>query len=79
MQREIRALHEQVKRAGLEMISCEHSGGGHLKAKVRNAQGQQQLVVAPCSASDWRAAHNLAAHLRRIARGQGMPALQPAT
>ncbi len=75
MKRE-REIRELVRKAGLEFVSLTISGGNHIKACVRRADGQAFQTIHPLTPSDHRGERNKLSELRRIAKGIANP-IQP--
>lgn len=70
MDRRERDGRRLIQAAGLELVSLDKCGTGHLRARVRRpADGQTAIFILANTASDHRASHNKAAELRRFAAG----------
>ena len=72
--------HREAKRiairVGLEVLAIGNTGGTHIKALVRRADGQQAQFIFPATPSDHRGLKNKEAELRRFASGRWNPVRQ---
>jgi hypothetical protein len=65
----LREAERLVASAGLDLVSTDIAGSGHLKVRARNPRGQEETFVCAFSASDARGQMNFRSILRRFARG----------
>ena len=74
-----REAHQLAKRVGLEVLALSQSGGDHIKARLRRADGTEANFIFPLTTSDnKRAALNRESDLKRFATGRWSPVIRRA-